>query len=154
MCSCSPPPPPTSAAHLPHSTDLTPGTSPFLPGSAPPYFQHSLISTGSPCISPLILQSLHPFRVFCQLLCLLSMPAAALLAVPVGISISPSSSPLRPEHPSRERDPLTHNSCSPEPGLCWVLIALHGTEDTRVPVHPCPPGMPGDNRHKTPGDAT
>lgn len=153
MCSCSPPPPPTSAAHLPHSTDLTPGTSPFLPGSAPPCFQHSPIFTGSPCISPLIRQSLHPFGVFCQLLCLLNMPAAALLAVPV---VFPS--PHHHHHSGlstpRERDPLTHNSCSPEPGLCWVFIALHGTEDTRVPVHPCPPGMPGDNRHKTPGDAT
>lgn len=36
----------------------------------------------------------------------------------------------------RERDPLTHNSCSPEPGLCWVLIALHGTEDTRCQYIP------------------
>lgn len=153
MCSCSPPPPPSSAAHLPHSTDLTPGTSPFLPGSAPPCFQHSLISTGSPCISPLILQSLHPFRVFCQLLCLLNMPTAALLAVPVDTSISPSSSPLRPEHPSRERPPDSQ-LLQPRtwPMLGAYCIAWDGRHT--VPVHPCPPGMPGDNRHKTPGDAT
>lgn len=35
-------PPPTSAAHPPPSTDLTPGTSPLLPGSSSPWFQHSL----------------------------------------------------------------------------------------------------------------
>lgn len=141
-----------SAVHLSHPTDLTSGTSPFLPDSAPRYFQHCLhfhrksLLLPSYCIASTI--SAHP--IGCS--CLPGMPTAVLLIVPTDTYTSPSA-PSRSEHLSRERETPDSQLLQ---GLAYggCLVALRGTGDTWAPVSPCPPGTPGDNRHKTSGDAT
>lgn len=65
------------------------------------------------------------------------------------------SSPPRPEHPHKR--PLTHHSLQPRVwptvGASRACIA-QDRGDTWAPVHPCPPGTPGDNRPQTLGDVT
>lgn len=140
--------PPTSAAHLPPSTDLIPGTSPFLPGLSPPCLQHSLSFHWESLFLPSHTAEPSPF---------LHTPSAAcgsptspqLLCSPYQLILTS----LHHHHPGLSTPGerlLTHNSCIPGPGLWWVLVALHGIGDTWAPVHHCPPGMPGDNIHKTP----